>query len=458
MATYQITLEDGSVHEIETEDTEPTNKINVGEIAKEATSYLNPFSKARESGVITDPEKQKETLGVVGRLAYEVPNQASLNMLTPALEKVGIDTPDSTNAEKLTAGLLPFGGAVNAVSKIPKVGKVASSVVAPALGYAYNPEDKKIASASDPRRFVGAAVGATGAIAGKVAEKVSGYIKPEAVDALKRGLKPGKNNTQFTNDAKLAIPKIKEAGVNVETVEDFVDASTKAKRKIWDELSAYTEAADKSGIRIDGKKLGESAENILDQFDDIFDKSGANKVRELANELKGINLGVKDAEDMLSKINSRLTSHYKKSARGMQVDLKDGEIAAMLAIRKTLRDELINSIEGTTGKNVSRLRKEYGALMNVQDEALGRVNVSGRQQPISLQEAINTVFGATRLASGDISGILQIGAGQVVKKLNSTNYLVKSAVNNYGKGKMPYSKAGKVIGISGSAMINRSKE
>ena len=47
---------------------------------------------------------------------------------------------------------------------------------------------------------------------------------------------------------------------------------------------------------------------------------------------------------------------------------------------------MYDKIQSLTGKDIAPLKKQYGALMNVQDEALGRVNVANRQKPVSLQD------------------------------------------------------------------------
>ncbi len=156
-------------------------------------------------------------------------------------------------------------------------------------------------------------------------------------------------------------------------------------------------------------------------------------VNTVANKYEKIPVSIMEAEDRLQQLNSELTGFFKSSPRSGYIKEQQSEVAALLAERKILRSELYDKIQSLTGTDIAPLKKQYGALMNIQDEALGRMNVASRQAPVSLQQAINGLFGLAKAASGDMSGLLQIGGSAAIKKWNSTDFLIRKAMQNTGK-------------------------
>ena len=459
--------------------------------------------------------------------------------------------------EDLVGGALslPVGGAGMA-GLASKAGKLAPFIPM-AAGYAYNPSNTEIEPAISGKRALDAGLAGVTQLGAAGVSKLAGYINPDAVNALVRGIKPGKGNTNFNSDAAIALPIIKQTGHEVNTVGDFVEASKKAKTAVWDKVKSlfkqagadevvspsyedikktamqmrndefenYNNASNfteqvknisgggikpyKKGVEMDeyvndipnrfknskGMALDEVVQNYNDTFGTEFDENSfvrelkkydgikkpssnykeymndaskshqeyfhgslldgsdissnmvksvppesvklspemGNAISDVADSYKGKTISIPEAEDRLQKINAGLTSYFKANARGQYVRGQEAGIAADLAERIQLKNALNEKIQSLTGEQLAPLKKQYGALMNIQDEALGRINVSNRQNPVSLQEALNGVAGITELFGGNPLGLVQIGASQAVKKLNSAGYLVSRAVANTGK-------------------------
>jgi len=296
---------------------------------------------------------------------------------------------------------------------------------------------------------------------GAVIQKIAGYINPEAVNALRRGIKPGKFNKNFNDDAAIALPIIKKAGVEVNNIDDFVTATAQAKTNVWDniqnlitkaqakteyinEVGDMTKAIPKKNY-IGGNEIAKKMREAIPAASKKLSPEIADAVETSAAKYKNARVTVAEAEDRLQRLNADLTSYFKSSYRSGYVKGMKEEVASMLSERKILRQSLYDKIQALTGTDIAPLKKQYGALMNIQDEALGRVNVAGRQNPISLQEAIHTLFGVTRAAGGDLTGLLQIGGAQAIKKLNSSDYLIRKSVENVGEGQFPFNTVSPAI-------------
>lgn len=395
-----------------------------------------------------------------------------------------------------TAGMGAALGAGNVISKLPAVAKAALPF---AFGAAQNTRDDKVAKLNDPMRLVGGALGASGQIAGLAAKGVRHIIKPDAVNALIRGIKPGTNNSKFKASAGVALKEIqKRSTTPVETVEDFVAASKEAKGSLWKEIQEKLDDAESKMVKevvevrknvpmssvklydatgrdlttvmkevtenkevlkngIKGKSIGDAIEGSIDSYTQDLEKGTANEIRAMANDWRELNITVADAEEKLQRINADITNYFRSAPRDQHIKGSKPYVAAKLAERLALKDALDAKVNSLSGKGMAELKKSYGALMNVQDEAFKRINVADRANPLSLQEAVHKVLGVTKLLGGDIvGGVVEISGSSAVKKLNSSNHLVSSAVKNFGKKRTPLTEIGSTVGVGIGGMIERN--
>ena len=163
-----------------------------------------------------------------------------------------------------------------------------------------------------------------------------------------------------------------------------------------------------------------------------FSPDEAKKMEELANQFlpgQTFQLQVKDAEDALQHFNARLsaTGFWSKLPSERAALLKtDGTIAGLKAAGDSIRDELYGKLDDLDpGSNVAELKKDYGALRNVENEIRGQVNVINRQSPISLKEAIGMITG---LGRGGLAGGAMAALPIVDRYANSPEKLISRAV------------------------------
>ena len=450
------------------------NPIEVGmrEAQRLATNPIEPMLTKEASGV-GQGAIQGATFG------YGMP---LLRKAIPGSEQIA----QPTMKEELIGGLA--GGAASGsgvISQAAKLGKYAPMLASLGMGYLTNPSNEKIEPLVSLKRTIGGLLGAGGQALGKTAQAGQDIVSPESISALTRGLKPGNTNLNFSKDADLALPIIKETSERInkpiKTIEDFIENTKEAKKNIWGKIQEALDAAegklsygtktvqvgetvspivnaqgnkivrpvfkDIEEIRngINGKDITDSMVNSIDPQSIKLSPEYANAIKSATRKYENKGISIAEAEDKMEKINANLSRFFKSSSRNQYIKGQDEDIAAQLIERKVLRQTLNDKIEKLTGENVAPLKKSYGALMNLQDEALKRVIVSNRQMPLSLQEQINGVLGITRMASGDLTGAVQLIASQGAKVLNSSNRLVSQAVKNVGKYKIPFNYLGKAL-------------
>lgn len=105
---------------------------------------------------------------------------------------------------------------------------------------------------------------------------------------------------------------------------------------------------------------------------------------------------VSEAEQSLEHLNSELinSGYWKKLPHERAAAEKaDPEIASRVAAANALREQLYDRLEILGEPNVQSLKREYGAIANVENEIRGQSNVQARQRPISLKQIIGIASG-----------------------------------------------------------------
>jgi hypothetical protein len=320
-------------------------------------------------------------------------------------------------------------------------------------------------------------IGAVGA--GKIISKAPTIIKniitPSAENALTKAISPGKWNLKFKKDAPIALQEIKKVIPNIddipegEALQTFIAGVKQAKQNVWNEIETAINKSQselKYGAKtvteempitkgllldargnkmpiqtkqvsrqvkilengINGNEVANNMKGAIDSATEELTPAIGNAIRRETKKYIDKNITIKGAEDRLQQLNSELTSFFQSKPRSQWVKSNTSNLTAMLTERKMLKDALYNKIESLSGKDITPLKRKYGALMNVMDEALGRLNVAERQKPVSLQEAINMAFGGAKILHGDLSGIFQIASSKTIKSLNSSDSLIRTAL------------------------------
>lgn len=301
---------------------------------------------------------------------------------------------------------------------------------------------------------------AKGAV-GKFAQTL-GIADGPPEDLLTRAIKPKSSNTGWNLDIRKAIPDLKaseaDMGHPIQSASDVVEAASIAKKKIWAEYSAKLKQASQrtnaetpdamasetpfaggGGATIDGNKVADAMMNSIDARTQLQNPALVEKIKGIADTYRRP-MSLDEAEDFLQSANNDLHSYYAKNKVGQQVAARDPETGHVVAEANALRDALYSKIDEVTGPGAADLKRRYGALSNVQDEAMRRVNVAARQNPQSLAEQLSMARAYGKIAVGILRGspssLLEgtesLAASKWLKERGTTDAMITRAFAKMG--------------------------
>lgn len=261
------------------------------------------------------------------------------------------------------------------------------------------------------------ALSATADAAKTVASKtpiLKTFVDGPPGDLMTRAVKPRASNTGFNAAVQTALPNMKAAeadlGHPVQGIEDALQTADIAKKKLWDQYQQKLGPAAERGVQIDGNAIADSMMQSIDQRTAVQNPDLVNKVAARADTYRRP-LNLDEAEDFLQSANNDLHNYYAKNKVGQRVAQGDPEMASTVAEADALRSGLYSKLDEVSGPGAADLKRQYGALSNVQEEMLNRKNIAARQQPQSLNEQISTARGAGKI----IKGIATMSPGDVME-------------------------------------------
>jgi len=387
--------------------------------------------------------------------------------IAAANKLAGVDTPLAEaltkpegigqNIGSLGESIAEWAGGDEVLKGLTKLAKVPEAVLALAEKY---PKMAKLLTAGAKGAAVGGAQGALkegsvegaehgaegGAIGGAAGEAVGIVAKPllkavglgtSTVEDAMRAAQPGKRNVKFANDWATAQPRLVqelEEGGKFTDMGDAADRIGDVRRKIWSE---------------------EVMPAIEKHADEVFDTTGvANKVRKLADApalkknfpedakflhdfadkyTSGTPLfsgekTVAEAEKEIELYNAKLTDegYWKKTPKERaSMEKANPKIAAWRAASDEIRDGLYKHLDKAGEKGIAALKNEYGAIGNIENEVRGRVNVAGRQVPLSMKKIIGLTSG---MIHGGPGGVAAAALPFVDAWWNSPHELLNQAI------------------------------
>jgi flagellar hook-basal body complex protein FliE len=268
------------------------------------------------------------------------------------------------------------------------------------------------------------------------AREVKNFIAPEVDVALIKAIKPSANNTGFKQALQTALPDINEtselAKTPIKNLENLSQAIKATKNRIWDTYQALL--GPNADATIDGNKVADSMMSSIDRRFASQNPQRVERIVAIADTYRKP-ISLKDAEDFLQSANNDLYSYYAKNKVGKKVALGDPETAYIVKEAEALRDALYGKLNDLTGENAGALKQKYGALLNIENEVIKRINVAARQNPENLAEQISLAQGVGRVGKsvlnaelGDaIQGAGQIVASRYLKNKNTSDALIQSA-------------------------------
>lgn len=387
-------------------------------------------------------------VGVVGKMAYNYGETAIKGIKEGAQEATEV-------GENLAEGR----------PVLPNLGKFGSAVLhgtlsaVPIIGPSIETAGQDIAE----KNYAGAAGGLTGVVAqvaapevlkrvpaaaartGEALQKlpsktpiIKAFVDGPPEDLMTRAVKPTKNNVGWNDSVKKGLPIIKSAepdlGKPISGLDDALEATTLAKKNLWKQYVARLGPAGKMGAQIDGNAVADAMVNSIDKRTALQNPTLVERVKNTADTYRRP-LGVDEAEDFLQSANKDLNSYYAKNKVGRQVALNDPTMSSTVSEAEALRDALYSKLDEVSGPGAADLKRQYGALTNVEKEMTGRQLVAARQQPQSLSEQVGTVRGYGKMARGFLTanlgefteGAENVAASRWLKERNSTDAMIARA-------------------------------
>jgi hypothetical protein len=291
-----------------------------------------------------------------------------------------------------------------------------------------------------------AAGAAEGGIGGALASVARDVAPSEPKTMIVQALKPRATNTGFESALDRAMPEIKATGKPINGVDDLLEATKDAKKRIWAQYEQIAGPKRAISTTVDASPVADAIEASIPKKLRLENPDAAAKVESLANTYRQ-RFSIQDVEQLLKETNAELDGFYAKYPGAKRASLTaNPEIAQTVAQAESLRKVLYDALDagGETGA-ARELKQRYGALTSVEDEAYRRANVAKRQQPESLSEQIGKVRAAADMARGawklmhmDPMGAADIAAARAgrqaatyLKEQQTADALVRRAFAGY---------------------------
>lgn len=302
-----------------------------------------------------------------------------------------------------------------------------------------------------------AAAGAEeGGVGGAMARAIRTAVPAEPRVMLIQALKPRSTRTRFGDSLDMALPELKVTeqtlGRPIATIDDLKDAIPLAKRRVraqYDEMAGPLRAM---GSTVDLSPVAEAVAQSIPTKTLLKNPARARALARQAQAFQG-RFTLEQAEQFLRETNAELEGFYQKYPFAQRKALASNpRVAGLEAEAQALRDAIYKTLDHPgQGVAARQLQRRYGALLEVEEEAIRRANVAARQQPESLAEQISNtravgemVKGGWRLLHGDVTGAANIAAGQAMrssakfmKEQQTTDALIRRAFEGFSGSPTP---------------------
>ena len=287
-----------------------------------------------------------------------------------------------------------------------------------------------------------AAKGVVGKVSQTVAEKIP-EVTQSPRQMMWRALKPYVRNRDFDRALDNAMPEIYEQAKlmnkRVASVDDFLAVLKATKKRVW---APYQKFLGETNAVIDGNKIADAMTQAVSNRQALKNPAAVEQMTKWADQYRR-KIGLSEAEDFLQNANAELQSFYGKYPAARHASLEaDVAMAGTVKEAEALR-ESINAVVDKIP--VAKVKKVYGGLSNLEQEAYRRVNVSKRLAPESLTEQLANVHAAGEFVEGIATGhpLSAVGkalkgtayrhAARIIKERNTSDYLIKQAFNDFGQ-------------------------
>ena len=384
----------------------------------------------------TDQTRRSQFDEVVGGLADM--GEGGLKLASPLLAGASAGPLIEQGAVALATG--PWGaarllGEVTGGAVGAGVGAVGGRAVAGALGAGPG----VVQGAEDLGGLAGAVVG--GVIGNKAVGKVKDWVVGDPVKNTIQALKPSNKKINFEENIQTGNPIIKaqEAtlGKKISTVEDYIDAAELAKKQLGDNIEKALGPGRLTQATIDGSKIADAA---MDAIPQTVRNENPELVARINRSLDAYRrpITLEESDGLRIEWNAQLASEYSKFPNAQNAaKIAEPSVATRNAMVTTLRklaDEKVEQL--LPGSQYANIRREYGAVTDLQDSAFRRLMVSNRQADLSLHErfgwakalgrsGVNLVTGNP---TGAVADLMEAGASTALKEAATSNSKIANAM------------------------------
>lgn len=338
-------------------------------------------------------------------------------------------------ASLLSNALGAEGGAA-AVEPAMDAGKAASDAAIEAAGTAK--QSLKIGATPTPEETNAAIIdnytkAIKPSVAGKGSLATTNSYNDSVVGAVK-SIAENKDNLKFTTQDGEEV-----TGRTPETPAETAQAIDQTKRTIFDQYDALTKQATGAGVSIDTAPVATELDKVINnQALKISHPEAVQYAQDLKSRFAqnllpdGSPVGYKKldpevTQDLIKNYNNSLDAFYKNPTYD-----NASKAAIDAGVAHSFRDQLGKSIESATGADYAGLKKQYGALANIEKDVNKRVSVLARQQGGLSNYA--DIFSGGDMVSGILSlnpalfakGAAQKGLTTFFKYLNSPDRAIKN--------------------------------
>ena len=283
----------------------------------------------------------------------------------------------------------------------------------------------------------------------KTVTKIDEMIDQSIINGYTKGIKPtvvGKSNANLVSKAKEnAITAVRDIAANVKTplsqskniLEEFSNAVSSTKKKIWQEATQLASDAGEQGAKVDilpviddmravkADVLAQAADPQIASAIEPYLNSWENLVKS-----KGPYLSPAEAEDLITGLNNKAKPFWKDTNT-------HSSAASIERIAQNLRKQTFDAMEGMQGDVYQNLRKRYGAQLAIEKEVTNRATINGRKANYGFFDIANIPIAGefvSSLMSGNVKGILKsaaMGGAKIAMKLsNDPSNIIRKMFKN----------------------------
>ena len=276
-----------------------------------------------------------------------------------------------------------------------------------------------------------------------------GFTPPEALEKAGR---PAVYERHFKENVERALPRLIDEN-KLEPIKDpegMSDAAHSAANKLW-EQEAQPQVDRHADELMTGKDAADAIRNGVDEGTRDLFPDQAQEADALADKIDGF-MSLRKSAAYLKTLNAQLKSYYRmdpqaRYAKGMT----DSKISGMENAADALRDGIYSRLEQLGEQDPAGLRKQYGALKQIERVFEKRAIVHGRQAPLTLPQAIGAIVGVA-------GHPLAAGVPLLTKYLNAPETLIRGAVKELAAPTKPLPKAVTRGAVAGATSGQNSED